>query len=29
MKTMKSSSEILFVVFLVVLGVVSRMIPHP
>lgn len=29
MKSMKSSSEILFVLFLVVLGVVSRMIPHP
>lgn len=26
---MKSSSEILFVLFLVVLGVVSRMVPHP
>lgn len=29
MKSMRAGSEILFVLFLVVLGVVSRMIPHP
>tara|TARA_B110001454_G_scaffold219202_1_gene251985 strand:- start:74032 stop:74580 length:549 start_codon:yes stop_codon:yes gene_type:complete len=29
MKSMKTGSEILFVLFMVVLGVVSRMMPHP
>lgn len=29
MKSMKPSSEILFVLFLIVLGILSRLIPHP